>query len=89
MDSSAAEIIALQALTYIASDDKALHGLLASTGVDLDALKSAGNDPAILVGVLDFMLQNEPRMLEFCAAQELEPTQPRRAWSVLTGQDLL
>ena len=88
MDSTAAEIIALQALGFIATDEKAFSGLMASTGIDVDSLKNAGSDPTILVGVLDFLLQNEDRLMAFCDEQSLDPTQPGRAWSTLTGMDM-
>ena len=88
MDSQAAEIIAIQALGFIAGDDKALSGLVASTGIGIDDLKQAGGNVDVLAGVLGFLLQNEDRMLDFCHEQDLDPLLPGRAWSTLTGQDM-
>jgi len=88
MNQDAAETIALQALGYIASDPEALEGLMASTGISPDSLKTAATEPGILVGVLDYLLMSDDRTLAFCDFMEIDPTLPGRAWSVLTGRDL-
>ena len=88
MNRDAAELIAIQALGFLASDPKELNGLMASTGLDPQSLKTSALDVGTLVGVLDFLLQNEDRTLAFCDAQDLQPVAPGRAWSTLTGQDL-
>jgi hypothetical protein len=88
MNRDAAETIALQALGYFASDPEALDGLMVSTGIDPDSLKSAGSEPGILIGVLDYLLQNDERTLAFCEAQGLPPLMPGQAWSTLTGQNM-
>jgi hypothetical protein len=92
MNQDAAETIALQALGYIAADPESLEGLMASTGIGPDSLKSAATEPGVLtgvlVGILDYLLLSDERTLAFCEFLDIQPTLPGRAWSVLTGRDL-
>lgn len=88
MNRAHAETLALQALAYIAQDDKLLTRLLALTGLGLDDLKAAAARPETLAGVLDFLLQDEATLLAFCEASEIAPEMPARARSSLPGGDL-
>jgi hypothetical protein len=78
-----AEIIALQAVAFLASDDEALEDLLRLTGLDLESLKTALTDQATfhetLAGVLAVLLESETRLLAFCEATDLSPTVPAAA----------
>ena len=89
MNKDAAETIAIQALGFLASDPKSLNGLMATSGIDPQSLKSTGLDADTLVGVLDYLLQDEDRTLAFCEAVDLQSVMPGRAWSMLTGRDLV
>lgn len=78
-----AEAIALQGVAFIAGDPETLMALLRVTGVAPDDLKTRLQDPAFLSGVLDFLLEYEPRLLKFCAAHDLDPALPAAARAVL------
>ncbi len=80
-----AEALALDALGFIAGEERTLLGLIAESGLTPAALPGAAQDPAFLGGVLDFLLRDEPLLLEFCAAQNLPPELPQKARRLLPG----
>ncbi len=85
MDTETALTIALKALAYIAGDSRALDRFLAQTGFDDAALRAQAEDPAFLGGVLDFVLGEEPLLVDFCADAGLDPELPARARAALPG----
>lgn len=80
-----AETIALQALAFIAGDEDILNAFMASCGCSLDEVKGSAADPAFLGGVLDFVLQDDRNVLEFCRTAGLEPSDLFRARHALPG----
>jgi hypothetical protein len=68
-----AEIVAIQALSFIAGDAERLGRFLAETGIGPETLRSAAQDPAFLVGVLEFLLRDEALIEAFSASSHLEP----------------
>lgn len=67
-----AEIIALQALAYLAAEPDALRRLLASSGMDADALRRGAEEPHLLAGVLEFLLTQEELLIRFCQCEGVE-----------------
>jgi hypothetical protein len=80
-----AETIALQALTYIASDDDRLQRFLGLTGIEPGSLRGLAQDPAGLGAVLDYVLGWEPLLLEFAEAENLPPQSIANARRKLPG----
>jgi hypothetical protein len=80
-----AETVALQALAFIAGDEGILNAFMASSGCSLDELKGSAGDPAFLGGILDFLLQDDGNVLEFCRSAGLEPSDLFRARHALPG----
>jgi len=74
-----AQTVALKAIAFIAADEDLLPRFVALTGSGLDEIKSRIGDPAFLGGVLDFILNDEPTLLAFVAAEELAPETPMAA----------
>ena len=68
-----AEILAIQALTFLAGQPEELDRFLGLTGIDPDDLRRLAGDPALLGGVLDFLLQDEALLLVFCEENALAP----------------
>jgi hypothetical protein len=68
-----AETLALQALAFLAADDDRLSQFLNLTGLDVGQLRRLAQDPPALGLVLDYLLNWEPLLLEFAAAQEIAP----------------
>lgn len=79
MKNENSEIIALQALTYIASQEKTMSWMLAETGIDPRTLAESAENPEILAGVLDFLLMHEDILIDFCTNENLDPTSIIRA----------
>ena len=62
-----AETIAIKALTFIAGDQDLMGAFLAQSGLSPDELRESLNEPGFLIGVLDFLLMEDERVLAFCA----------------------
>ena len=69
-----AEIVAVQALNFIAGDPERLGGFLAETGIGPQSLRAAASDPQFLVSVLDFVLRDDATVKAFAKQSELHPT---------------
>jgi hypothetical protein len=78
-----AEIVAVQALSFVAGDPERLGVFLAETGIGPETLRSAAADPRFLAGVLDFVLRDDATVKAFAAASELDPTTIAAAREVL------
>ncbi|MEH6474984.1 MAG: DUF3572 domain-containing protein [Sneathiella sp.] len=74
MNQELADIIALQAVTYLLSDEKRISWLLGDTGLSSDDLRQAPNSPDILAGIIDFLLSHENILVDFCTECEIDPT---------------
>jgi Protein of unknown function (DUF3572) len=85
MNQEQSEILGLQALTYIAGDEKTLSWLISETGVSPADLGTVKDPNELLAGVLDFMLAHEEILIDFCEQQNIPPTGPARARQFLPG----
>ena len=82
-----AEIVAVQALSFIAADPERLGLFLAESGIGPETLRSAAGDPQFLVSVLDFVLRDDATVKAFAKASELHPTNVMAAREVLGDPD--
>ena len=78
-----AEIVAIQALSFIAGDPERLGSFLAETGIGPDTLRKSAADPRFLASVLDFVLADAATVKAFAKASELHPTNIAAAREVL------
>lgn len=85
MNREKSEIIALQALTYIAAQEKTMSWMLTETGMDPRTLAQSAQNPEILAGVMDFLLMHEDILVDFCTSEKLDPTRIIRARQHLPG----
>ena len=69
-----AEIVAIQALSFVASDPERLGLFLAETGIGPETLRTAATDPHFLASVLDFVLRDDATLKAFAGAAQLDPT---------------
>src|SRR3954449_10294588 len=69
-----AEIVAIQALSFVAGDPERLGLFLAETGIGPETLRSAATDPQFLVSVLDFVLRDDQTVKAFADQAHLHPT---------------
>jgi hypothetical protein len=69
-----AEIVAVQALSFIAGDPERLGLFLAESGIGPETLRNAAADPRFLSSVLDFVMRDDATVKAFAGASELHPT---------------
>ena len=69
-----AEIVAIQALSFIAGDPERLGLFLAESGIGPETLRSAATDPRFLASVLDFVMRDDATVKAFAAVSQLHPT---------------
>ena len=78
-----AEIVAIQALSFVAGDPERLGLFLAETGIGPETLRNAASDPQFLASVLDFVMRDDATVKAFASASELHPTNIAAAHQVL------
>lgn len=69
-----AEIVAVQALSFLAGQPERLGLFLSESGIGPETLRSSASDPQFLVSVLDFVLRDDETVKAFSSASELHPT---------------
>jgi hypothetical protein len=82
----AAEMLAIQALGFIAEDPERLAGFLAATGIPLEQIRTAAGEPGFFAGVLEHMLGDESVLIAFASSAGIDPAEVARAHSALGGQ---
>lgn len=85
MNQESAETLSLEALAFIASDEDHLGALLAQCGWTLEDLREQISSPTVLAGILEFLLSDERRLLDFCEQSGRPPEQPAQARRALPG----
>ena len=78
-----AEIVAVQALNFIAADAERLAVFLAESGIGPETLRHAAADPHFLSHVLDFVLRDDATVKAFANVSQLHPTNIAAARQVL------
>ena len=68
-----AEALAVDALSFIASDEDLMTRFLSLSGVTVDNLRTSATEPGFLVGVLDYLAGHEPDLLAFAHARDIAP----------------
>lgn len=80
-----AETVALKALTFVLSDAGLRNRFIAVSGTAPGDFEGQIENPHFLAGVLDFLMANEPDLLAFCEAAQLDPEVPSKAHWALVG----
>src|ERR1700720_4877904 len=78
-----AEIVAIQALSFIAGEPERLGAFLAETGIGPETLRTAAADPRFLASVLEFVMRDDATVKAFAQASKLHPTNIAAARQVL------
>jgi hypothetical protein len=79
----AAEILAIQALAFIAEEPERLAGFLAVTGLTAERIRESASEPDFLAGVLEHMLADESLLIAFAERAGIDPAGVARARSSL------
>lgn len=69
-----AEIVAVQALSFIAGEPERLGLFLAESGIGPETLRNAAADPRFLASVLDFVMRDDATVKAFASVSQLHPT---------------
>ena len=78
-----AEMLAVQALAFIAEDDGRLSGFVASTGIAVQSIRDAAREPDFLAGLLEHILADENLLIAFAASAGIDPAEVARARQAL------
>ncbi len=78
-----AEMLAIQALSFLAEEPDRLSRFLAFTGIESQSLRDAALEPNFLLGVLDHLAADDRLLGEFATQREIAPE------TVTTARDLL
>ncbi len=81
-----AEILAIQALGYLADTQEELQRMLTATGMDIEAAKQSMQSQEGLAGLLDYICQDESILLGFCETLRIQADEPMRALQALHEQ---
>ena|SRR5262245_51168385 len=81
----AAEILAIQALGFLAEDPSRLARFLAMSGVGPQRIRAAASDPAFLAGVLDHVASDESLLIAFAEHAGITPAAVKQAHAALAG----
>jgi len=80
-----AETLAIQALSWLASDEEKLGQFLNVTGAAPGDLRARAVEPEFLGFVLDFIMRDDETILGFCNAASATPESVQRARIELGG----
>lgn len=83
--SEQAQETARRALIFLSEDMELFGRFLALTGIGPAEIRARVDDPAFLVGVLDFVLGDERCVLAFAEWAGVDPSEPARARFALAG----
>ena len=82
-----AEIVAIQALSFIAGEPERLGLFLAESGIGPETLRNAAADPRFLASVLDFVMRDDATVKAFAKVSQLHPTNIAAAHQALNDPD--
>ena len=80
-----AEILALQALAWLAGQEDLLQVFLGSSGLSQGDLRARADDPEMMAAVLDFLLMDDAWIMGFCGDAGHRPEAALQARAALPG----
>ncbi|MDB5532512.1 MAG: hypothetical protein JWO28_827 [Hyphomicrobiales bacterium] len=83
----AAEALAIEALSFLASDPERLERFLSLSGLDPATIRLAASDPGFLAAVLEYFTSDESLLLAFSANTGRDPADVGKALRVLARFD--
>jgi len=88
MKQESAEVIAIQALGWLAGNDELLPVFLGSTGASAQDIAARAGEPEFLGSVLDFLLMDDAWVVGFCDAAGVAYDRVAPARMALPGGNL-
>lgn len=80
--------VAAAGLGFIAGDESRLARFASLTGADPPAIRANLRQLTFLAGILDYLLEDEPLLLEFIEEAGLTPDAPSLARDILAAGDI-
>lgn len=68
-----AENVALQAFSFLTSDEERLGRFLAVSGLQPDNIRSAASSPGFFAGILDYVVADEPLLIALAKELDTKP----------------
>lgn len=87
MQHEQAEVIALQGLAWLATNEDLCPIFLGASGGSVDDLRERATDPAFQAAVLEFITMDDAWVVAFCDSIGLGYDQPLRARYALPGAE--
>lgn len=87
MRQDSAQLLALQALGWLATQDEAFAAFLSQSGIELATLRARAAEPAVLRSVLDHVQLSDAWVVDCAAALGVAPEEIGIARAVLGGGD--
>ena len=81
-----AEILALEALGWLAAEPDAIGRLMDQSGTDAQSLRQSAGTPEMATAILDFLLGDEALLLRFCDHADIAPKELHLARHRLGGE---
>jgi hypothetical protein len=72
-------------LSWLANEPEIMGRFLALSGCDISDLRRATSDPAVQLGILDFLMGHEPTLLSFATAAGIAPELIAGTWQRISG----
>ena len=88
MEQEQAEIFALQALAFLATQEDKMNVFANLSGLGAGDIMARAGESDLLAGVMDFLLSDEELLTDFCNAQDVSPETPARVRQFLPGGQL-
>jgi hypothetical protein len=86
MNRNAAEMLAVEALTFLASDAERLGRFLALTGISPAEIRTVARDPGFLAAVLDHLASDEQLLVAFADQAGRRPGEVTQARDAIAGR---
>ena len=88
MGRDAAETLALQALSWLVSNNDLLNVFMGSTGLGESDLRARAGEDDVMIAVLDFVVMDDAWVKEFCDGQSLAYDSVMHARAALAGGEV-
>lgn len=85
LSQDSAELLAIEALSWLVGNDELLPVFLGATGVSETDIRQRAKDPEFLASVLDFLLMDDDWIAGFCETADYAMDFPMRARAALPG----
>ena len=85
MDREKAEVVALEILGFIASDEYLMRGLITQSGLSLNDIRESATDPMFLGQIIDYFMTNDQAVQRFIESMGYQDQIVRNARNSLPG----